>query len=73
MPMHPAETTKVPTTMHDRFNICHAHHSRTEERARVGGGCVGTTGTMLQRVPACLAKAAPESADESLLRVGGSS
>ena len=38
MPMHPAETTKVPTTMHDRFNICHAHHSRTEERARVGGG-----------------------------------
>ena len=55
MPMHPAETTKVPTTMHDRFNICHAHHSRTEERARVGGGSVGTTGTMLQRVSACLA------------------
>ena len=64
MPMHPAETTKVPTTMHDRFNICHAHHSRTEERARVGGSA-GTTGTMLRKSLGLL-DATPASTDESI-------
>ena len=65
MPMHPAETTKVPTTMHDRFKICNANHSRTEKSARVGGGSAGTTSTMLRKSLGLL-DAAPASTDESI-------